>query len=74
MYNYYNPGGNSGASLSGAYSFDQTFTSITANPSSGWDLADLLLGFPRGVKSTTKTTPIVRTSTALLSSFRMISK
>ncbi len=46
MYNYYNPGGNNGAATSGAYSFDQTFTSITANPNSGFDLADLLLGLP----------------------------
>ena len=46
MYNYYNPGYNDGYSLSGAYSFDQTFTSISADPNSGWDLADLLLGLP----------------------------
>lgn len=46
MYNYYNPGYNDGYSLAGAYSFDSTFTSITANPNSGWDLADLLLGLP----------------------------
>ncbi len=46
MYNYYNPGGNNGAAVSGAYSFDQTFTSISSNPNSGWDLADLLLGVP----------------------------
>jgi hypothetical protein len=46
MYNYYNPGYNDGYPTSGAYSFDQTFTSITANPNSGWDLADLLLGLP----------------------------
>jgi outer membrane receptor protein involved in Fe transport len=46
MYHYYNPGYNDGYSLAGAYSFDSTFTSITANPNSGWDLADLLLGLP----------------------------
>lgn len=46
MYNYYNPGYNDGYSLAGAYSFDQTFTSVSANPNSGWDLADLLLGLP----------------------------
>jgi outer membrane receptor protein involved in Fe transport len=46
MYNYYNPGSQSGGSVSGAYNFDSTFTSITANPNSGWDLADLLLGLP----------------------------
>ncbi len=46
MYNYYNPGYNDGYSQAGAYSFDSTFTSITANPNSGWDLADLLLGLP----------------------------
>lgn len=46
MYNYYNPGYMDDYSLSGAYSFDSTFTSITANPNSGWDLADLLLGLP----------------------------
>lgn len=46
MYNYYNPGSSSGYSIAGAYSFDQTFTSITADPSSGYDLADLILGLP----------------------------
>jgi hypothetical protein len=46
MYNYYNPGYNDGYSLSGVYAFDQTFTSISSNPNSGWDLADLLLGLP----------------------------
>ncbi len=46
MYHYYNPGYNDGYSLAGAYSFDSTFTSITANSNSGWDLADLLLGLP----------------------------
>jgi len=46
MYNYYNPGSNNGNSTAGAYSFDSTFTSITANPNSGWDLADLELGLP----------------------------
>ncbi len=45
MYNYWNPSP-AGNSLSGYYSFDSTFTSVTANPSSGWDLADLLLGIP----------------------------
>ncbi len=46
MYNYYNPGGNNGYATSGAYVFTGTFTSITANSSSGYDLADLLLGLP----------------------------
>jgi hypothetical protein len=46
MYNYYNPGGNNGYATSGAYAFSGTFTSISANPNSGWDLADLLLGLP----------------------------
>lgn len=46
MYDYYNPGGNNGNAVSGAYSFTGTFTSITANPNSGWDLADLLFGYP----------------------------
>jgi hypothetical protein len=46
MYNYYNPGYNDGNSLAGTYNFDSTFTSITANSNSGWDLADLLLGLP----------------------------
>ena len=46
MYHYYNPGYGDGYSLAGAYSFDSTFTSISANSNSGWDLADLLLGLP----------------------------
>lgn len=46
MYNYYNPGYNDGYSLGGVYAFDSTFTSISSNPNSGWDLADLLLGLP----------------------------
>ena len=46
MYNYYNPGGNSGSSTAGAYSFTGSFTSITADPSSSVALADLLLGLP----------------------------
>jgi hypothetical protein len=41
MYNNYSPG-----LLSGIYNFDQTFTSISSNPNSGFDLADLLLGYP----------------------------
>jgi hypothetical protein len=41
MYNAYYPG-----LLSGQYVFDQSFTSISANPNSGWDLADVLLGLP----------------------------
>lgn len=45
MYNYYNPSP-AGNSLAGSYGFDSTFTSITADASSGWDLADLLLGMP----------------------------
>jgi hypothetical protein len=44
IYKFYNPGLNS--NLSGNYLFDQTFTSISADPSSGLDLADLLLGLP----------------------------
>lgn len=46
MYDWYNPGYNDGYSLAGAYAFDSTFTSTTANPNSGWDMADLLLGLP----------------------------
>jgi hypothetical protein len=41
MYHFYNPG-----LLSGSYTFDQTFTSISSDPNSGSDLADLLLGLP----------------------------
>ncbi len=46
MYHYYNPGYNDGYSLAGAYAFDSTFTSVTSNSNSGWDLADFLLGLP----------------------------
>lgn len=43
MYHVFNP---AQSLVSGSYVFDQTFTSISADPTSGSDLADLLLGLP----------------------------
>ncbi len=54
MYNYYNPGSQLGDSVAGTYNFDSSFTSITANPSSGYDLADLVLGLPTSTQIDTE--------------------
>jgi hypothetical protein len=54
MYNYYNPGSSNGNSVAGLYNFDSSFTSISTNPNSGYDLADLLLGLPTSTQIDTE--------------------
>jgi hypothetical protein len=59
---------------SGIYSFDQTFTSNLGAPTSGWDLADLLLGLPTQTQIQIDNYTYRRISTARRCTFKTISR